>query len=247
MGSGIAVLADPVFDAEDARVEIVERAAPGQPVASLVRGPDAIYPRKFQRLPGTREESRRIVESAAEMDVFTVLDTDANRDLVLDGQLDEFRILHFATHGVLDIEEPALSGLVLSGVTGTGLPRSRFLLTQDIVSLDLKADLVVLSGCDTGIGRAVRAEGLLSLSRAFFYAGAEQVVSTLWQVPDRATAELMGHFYREMLQNQKPVATALRLAQLAVMNDRRWSRPYYWAAFTLQGDWAQANSQMASR
>jgi tetratricopeptide (TPR) repeat protein/CHAT domain-containing protein len=167
IGSGIAVLADPVFDPEDARVQVEAGAAAGEPVASLMRGPDAIYPQKFQRLPGTRQESRKIVESAVDIDVRIVLDTDANRDFVLDGELDDYRILHFATHGVLDIEEPALSGLVLSGVTGNGLPRSRFLLTQDIVSLDLKADLVVLSGCDTGMGRAVRAEGLLSLSRAF--------------------------------------------------------------------------------
>jgi len=249
-GDGIVVLADPVFDASDPRIERGGDANFKEQVALLFpdlrRGAAVPWPEKFHRLPGTRDESQAIRESAGDMTVRLVLDTEANRDTVLSGTLNDYRILHFATHAVLDVEEPALSGLVLSAVTKEGQPRAKFLLTQDIVSMDLKAELVVLSGCDTGFGHAVRGEGLISLSRAFFYAGAEQVISTLWQVPDRATADLMGHFYRRLLQNGASPVTALRDAQLAVMQDRRWRSPYFWAAFVLQGDWSSREGILMS-
>ena len=245
-GEGIAIMADPVFEAGDPRVDNMADAEDGQQVASLGsdarRGAATIVPNEFRRLPATRDESRAIRESAGDQPIRLLLDTDANRDVVLSGELARYRILHFATHGVLDLEEPALSGLVLSAVTAEGQPRPKFLLTQDIASLELAADLVVLSGCDTGFGRAVRGEGLISLSRAFFYAGAEQVISSLWQVPDRATAELMRVFYERLLQYGESPASALRVAQLHVMSDRRWRSPYFWAAFVLQGDWTSSAS-----
>jgi CHAT domain-containing protein/tetratricopeptide (TPR) repeat protein len=243
-GSGIAVLADPVFEASDPRIGVhgdVRDQAPPPLVAGIVRR-GSPYRDRYTRLPGTREESRAIRDAAGAMDVRLILDTDANRGLVLSGALDDYRILHFATHGVLDVEEPAISGLVLSAVAEDGRPRSPFLLAQDIVSMSLKAELVVLSGCDTGFGRSVRGEGLISLSRAFFYAGAEQVISSLWPVPDRATAELMRVFYRRLLQEGDSPALALRNAQLSVMRNPRWRNPYFWAAFTLQGDWAGGNT-----
>ena len=116
-------------------------------------------------------EAAAIRNAAGDKQVLTLTDTDANRDVVLSGRLDGFEILHFATHGILDSEEPTLSGLVLSGVDEDGKPRSRFLRSQDIAGLTLAARLVVLSGCETGLGRLVDGEGLLGLSRAFFYAG----------------------------------------------------------------------------
>jgi len=138
---------------------------------------------------------------------------------------------------VLDDVEPALSGIVLSAVTADGKKRDSFLRSQDIVGLNLDAKLVVLSGCETGLGRPVRGEGLVGLSRAFFHAGAEQVISTLWQVPDIATAELMGSFYRALLQDGMPAPQALRVAQLEIRKSGKWGNPYYWAPFVLQGDW----------
>ncbi len=99
------------------------------------------------------------------------------------------------------------------------------------------ARLVVLSACETALGKEIRGEGLMGLTRGFFYAGADTVISSLWQVPDRATSELMRRFYVEMLQNGRPPATALRLAQLEFRKERRWRDPYYWAAFVVQGDW----------
>ena len=244
-GKGVAVLADPVFDLDDPRIS--DSASPTLVAASdsiirdIPRGASVVYPGEFERLLGTRRESLAIKESAGNVDVDLMLDTDASRDLVLSGKLDTYQVLHFATHGVLDIEEPALSALVLSAVDQNGLQRPKFLLAQDIVSADISADLVVLSGCDTGFGRIVRGEGLLSLSRAFFQAGASQVISSLWQVPDIATAELMGRFYQYLLQDKKTPATALRKAQIDILHDPRWRSPYFWAAFIAQGDWTSGD------
>ena len=95
----------------------------------------------------------------------------------------------------------------------------------------------MLSGCETGLGRAVHGEGLLGLSRAFFFAGAERVVSTLWQVPDQATAELMGHFYKALLQDGTSAAEALQYAQTEIRKNAQWRSPFYWAPFVIQGDW----------
>jgi CHAT domain-containing protein/Tfp pilus assembly protein PilF len=238
-GNGIAIIADPVFDYNDDRLKAVESPDFATTLASLdpelQRGSARGNKAEFSRLYFAGRESEAIQALASDIPVFAATGTEASRDLVMNGSLGDFEILHFATHGVLDMEEPALSGLVMSGVTSDGRPRRRFLRTQDIATLDLKADLVVLSGCDTGVGKLVRGEGLQSLSRAFFFAGAEQVVSSLWSVPDAATAELMGVFYKEMLQNGKSAAQALRFAQLHVMDNDRWEDPYYWAAFVVQG------------
>src|SRR5690606_15656022 len=141
------------------------------------------------------------------------------------------------THGILDAEEPSLSGLVLSGVTPDGQLRPRFLRSQDIASLALQADLVVLSGCETGLGSFVYGEGIAGLSQAFLRAGARPVASSLWRIPDQATAVLMGHFYREMYGNGLRPAPALRAAQDEMRRSRRWRDPYYWAGFVIQGDW----------
>jgi CHAT domain-containing protein len=106
-----------------------------------------------------------------------------------------------------------------------------------VYSLKLGADLVVLSGCETALGREIRGEGLVGLTQGFFYAGSERVMASLWRVEDRATAELMSHFYRAMLKQGLPPAAALRSAQLAIRSDARWQDPFFWAPFVLQGDW----------
>jgi CHAT domain-containing protein len=244
---GIAILADPVFEANDPRMQRPADAPEPVQVAwldrELRRGAERSGVVEFPRLSGSISEAIAIRNAAGDQLVLTLTDTDANRDVVLSGQLDEFEILHFATHGILDAEEPALSGLVLSGVDKDGTPRSRFLRSQDIAGLTLSARLVVLSGCETGLGRLVHGEGLLGLSRAFFYAGANQVVSTLWPVPDRTTAELMGHFYYAHLHDKLSVPDALRQAQLKVRENAASSSPFYWAAFIVQGDWVEPPDQ----
>ena len=148
------------------------------------------------------------------------------------------RVVHFASHGLLNSRHPELSGVVLSLVDERGRPKDEsFLQARDVYRLKLSADLVVLSACQTALGKDVRGEGLLGLSRGFMYAGAPRIVASLWQVPDRATSELMKHFYEGVLQQGLRPAAALRAAQIAIRREKRWTSPYYWAAFTLQGDW----------
>jgi CHAT domain-containing protein len=108
---------------------------------------------------------------------------------------------------------------------------------HDIFNLRLDADVVVLSACETALGREIRGEGLVGLTQGFLYAGARGLVASLWQVPDRATAELMTRFYTHLLQDGLRPAAALRAAQNELAATRRWSDPYFWGAFVLVGDW----------
>jgi CHAT domain-containing protein len=165
------------------------------------------------------------------------LGLDANRDAALAADLRDYRVVHFATHALADIQNPELSGLVLSQVDAEGHPREGFLGLSDIYELDLDADLVVLSGCRTALGKEVRGEGVMGLTRGFQYAGVPRVLASLWPVQDRATAELMTRFYRAMWRDHQTPAAALREAQLALRREARYRDPHSWAGFVLQGDW----------
>jgi len=238
-GKRVAVLADPVFDRRDPRV--AGNAAPGPSAPplgdALTRSIQETGLRRLERLPSSRREARAIAALAGENESFTALDFEASRPVAMGARIANARIVHFATHTLLDAKHPELSGIVLSLVDERGRPEDGFLQTRDIYNLKLSADLVVLSSCQTAIGRDVRGEGLLGLSRGFMYAGAPRIVASLWKVPDRATADLMERFYRGMLVRHLRPAAALRDAQREIRKTRVWSSPYYWAAFTLQGDW----------
>ena len=221
------VLADPVFQPDDPRVAHAGSAAPATP-GDLPR---------LGRLRFSRQEALAIASLAAPGAVTTELDFAAGRDLVLSGRLRDFRYVHLATHGVFDAERPELSGLALSQVDTAGKPTEGFLRLRDVYDLDLKADLVVLSGCQTALGREIRGEGLLGLTRGFLYAGAPRVVASLWWIDDRATAALMASFYRGMWIDGLRPAAALRKARLALAHQHRFRDPSYWGAFVLQGDW----------
>ena len=252
----VAVLADPVFDNSDPRVKRI--AKPGKSMltskkdhASEPRPSSAEHlTRSLEDVGGTRQAgmglsrlafSRR--EAAAIMAVtkpghgMEALDFHASRETATSKDLSQYRIVHFATHGLLDSEHPEFSGLVLSMVGPDGKPQNGFLDLEDIYNLTLTSDLVVLSACETGLGKEINGEGLVGLTRGFMYAGASRVVASLWQVDDAATAELMGAFYKAMLAEGLRPAAALRQAQLELMKQKRWHDPYYWAAFTLQGEW----------
>jgi CHAT domain-containing protein len=167
------------------------------------------------------------------------LDFEASRATVSGDHLARARVLHFATHGVLDDVRPALSGLVLSLVDERGRKQDGVLRLHDVYNLTLSADLVVLSACQTGLGQELRGEGLVGLTRGFMYAGARSVLATLWKVDDRATAELVERFYAGLLGPRRLApAAALRAAQVSMAQDARWRSPYYWAGFVLQGEWA---------
>ncbi len=152
-------------------------------------------------------------------------------------QLSQYRYVHFATHGLADSERPELSTIVLSLFDEQGRPQDGFLRAHEVYNLNLPAEMVVLSACETGLGKLTKGEGLVSLTRGFMYAGAARVVVSLWNVNDRATAELMTKFYRRVLVEGERPAVALRAAQIEMWRDKRWEAPYYWAAFTLQGEW----------
>jgi CHAT domain-containing protein len=128
---------------------------------------------------------------------------------------------------------------VLSLVDQDGRPQEGFVRLHDIYNLKLSADLVVLSACNTGLGKDVKGEGLIGLTRGFMYAGAGGVAASLWKVDDEATAELMKHFYEGMFQRGLTPAAALREAQLGMWKGKRWHAPYYWAAFVIQGQYDQ--------
>ncbi|MFN7961495.1 MAG: CHAT domain-containing tetratricopeptide repeat protein [Thermoanaerobaculia bacterium] len=198
---------------------------------------DPLLAPRFAALPASRREAEEIAALAAPGSVWTALGTAANREAVLAAPLAQFRALHFATHAVADLSEPERSGLVLAEVAPDGRPLDGFLSLSDIYQLDLDADLVVLSGCQTAVGREVRGEGLAGLARGFLYAGAPRVLASLWRVQDRATAELMRRFYQGLWRQGLPAAAALRAAQRELARDPRYRSPASWAAFVLEGDW----------
>jgi len=226
----VAVFADPVFRADDQRLTSphadrangdVTRAAEDAGIGALAR------------LPFSRREADAIVALAP--GALAVTDFDATRAAAKQPSLAGYRIVHFATHGLLDSRHPELSGIVLSMVDRRGRSVDGFLRLHEIYNLKLNADLVVLSACQTALGQEVRSEGLVGLVRGFMYAGSPQVVASLWSVRDRAAAELMRALYENLLTRNASPEAALRAAQLAMRADPRWRAPYFWAAFTVQG------------
>jgi len=241
----VAVLADPVFTQDDSRVLAKKKQAPAeadQPlVAELHRAlrdfDVANGGFNLQRLPFSYQEAKGITALTRSGDGMMATGFEANRAKAMSPELRQYRIIHFATHGLLDGEHPELSGVVLSLVDQQGQPQNGFLRLHDIYNLDLPAELVVLSACNTGLGKEVKGEGLIGLTRGFMYAGAKGVMASLWKVDDDATAELMKRFYQQVLEKKLPPAAALKEAQVAMMKEKRWAAPYYWAAFVLQGEW----------
>lgn len=237
----VAVFADPVFDRNDPRVR-----PPGRNPAAVegTDEPEAVKRsasesglQGFVRLRFSRQEAERIVRFASEGKSFEAVDFAANRAAATSQDLRHYAILHFATHGLINNQHPELSGVVLSLVDERGRPQNGFLRLYDIYNLKLDADLVVLSACQTALGKEIKGEGLVGLARGFMYAGAARVVASLWQIEDRVTAELMDRFYQRMLGQGLRPAAALRAAQVSMWKDKRWRAPHYWAAFTLQGEW----------
>jgi len=238
----VAVFADPVFDVEDSRVAKADKSRlPSRDelsqIGDLKRSAEETGLNGFPRLRFSRQEAQEIVRLASQNKSLEALDFGANRAAATSPELQQYRIVHFATHGLVNNQHAELSGIVLSLVNKRGDPENGFLRLYDIYNMSLKADLVVLSACQTGLGKDIKGEGLVGLTRAFMYAGATRVVASLWQTEDRATAILMGHFYEGMLANGLSPAAALRNAQVAMWKDVRWRQPRYWAAFTLQGEW----------
>jgi CHAT domain-containing protein len=258
-GRAMLILADPVFNSNDTRakgagtstITAETRGLGIQSALSDVAGADATPTAgaaKMQGLPlarlgGTRTEAEQISKlakaSGTQTDVW--LDLDASEDNVDARDISKYRILHIATHGLLNAERPQFTGVVLSLVGNKN--EDGFLRTDEVFNLRLGSPLVMLSACETGLGKEKRGEGVMGLTRAFMYAGAPTVGVSLWSVADKSTAELMSSFYQRLLASSpaasKPVAAsaAMRDAQLAMIAGKKYSAPFYWAPFVLVGDW----------
>src|SRR5262249_22661760 len=144
-----------------------------------------------------------------------------------------YKVLHLAAHGFLDNRNPMYSNIVLSQMNGTG-KEDGLLEAWEIMRLELKADLAVLSACMTARGRVVRGEGVIGLAWAFFVAGCPTTVVSQWNVNDESTAELMIEFHRHL--KSRSAAEALRQASLKLLGNPRTRHPYYWAGFIVMGD-----------
>lgn len=254
----LAVLADPVFDQEGLKRELGLRSAAkardgrAQPSADssgsssganagsrsvLTRAIDDMGIGTISSLPQSREEAEAIMAVVPKGEGMAALGFDASRATVTSPDLSQYRIIHFATHGFADLNHPELSGIVLSLIDAKGQPQDGYLRLHDIYNLNLPADLVVLSACQTGVGKQIKGEGLIALTRGFTYAGAARVVASLWKVDDESTRDLMEEFYKQMFTNKLRPAAALRAAQRKLSHQSQWRSPYYWAGFVLQGEW----------
>jgi CHAT domain-containing protein len=254
--NGVAVIADPIFNAVDDRIKLVA-AKPAAGTAPAGGSQDIAYTRIIEhlaetdvntkvrklvipRLPFTRQEADQILAiagAATGSSNLRALDFKASRATATSPELSLYRYVHFATHGLLDSQRPGLSALVLSLVDEHGESQDGFLRAHQVYNLNLPAELVVLSACQTGLGKEIKGEGLVGLTRGFMYAGAARVMVSLWNVNDKATSELMVKLYRKMLKEGQRPAEALRATQVEMWRERQWRSPYYWAAFTLQGEW----------
>ena len=252
-GSAMLIVADPVFNSKDTRAHNAASSANTetrglgiQSALADVAGQDAATSAEstkmeglpLVRLAGTRAEAEQIVKlakaSGTQADVW--LDLDASEDNVDVRDISKYRILHVATHGLLNAERPQFTGLVLSLVGNKN--EDGFLRTDEVFNLKLGSPLVMLSACETGLGKEKRGEGVMGLTRAFMYAGAPTVGVSLWSVADKSTADLMTDFYKRLLASKTAApATAMREAQLAMISGKKYSAPFYWAPFVLVGDW----------
>jgi CHAT domain-containing protein/tetratricopeptide (TPR) repeat protein len=233
----VAVIADPVFSINDERFgsTAIKQSTETRIIEHLPGGPKGQL--SIPRLPFTRWEADQILAVSPAGASLKAVDFNANRAIAGSGELSQYRYVHFATHGYLDAARAGFSAVVLSMFDREGKPQDGFLRTHDIYNLKLPAELVVLSACETGLGKEVAGEGLEGLTRAFMYAGARRVVVSLWNVNDKATAALMQHLYTGMLRNNKTPAAALRAAQIEMLRTRQWQSPYFWAPFVMQGEW----------
>jgi CHAT domain-containing protein/lipopolysaccharide biosynthesis regulator YciM len=247
----LAVLADPVFEAEDERYKLSLLKHKSKPTANKLFNQVSFTKNQFKdlrdsvleegfnltRLPFTRREADAISAFVPLSQQTKMLDFNATKLSVVSPEIRNYRYIHFATHSFINDKSPELSGIVFSLFDETGKEQDGFLRTNDVFNLKLPAEMIVLSGCRTGLGKEIRGEGLIGLTRAFMYAGAKRVAVSLWDVNDEATAELMKNLYREMLGKSKlSPSAALRFTQIEMLRGKRWQNPYYWSAFALHGE-----------
>ena len=246
-GKNILLIADPVFNSNDPRAKGNGSAAASGETRGLGLGlVSAIqdvngesmpeYGMRLARLAGTRIEADSIANIAraggSQPDIWT--DLNASEDSVRGRDVTKYRVVHIATHGLLDAKRPQFTGVVLSLVGNK--TNDGFLRTDEVFNLRMGAPLVMLSACETGLGKEKRGEGVIGLTRAFMYAGAPTVGVSLWSVADKSTADLMTDFYKRLLAGSSSPAASMRAAQTAMIDGKKYSAPFYWAPFVLVGE-----------
>jgi CHAT domain-containing protein len=234
----LTIFADPVFEPPGKPIPAAVAGSPGFPRSrELTRAlRDLRDSQWIPNLPGSRDEALAIQQIAGPARTRLVMGFDANREAIMDGSIARERIIHFATHGMMDPRHPEMSGLVLSMFNKKGEYQDGYLRLSDVYNLKLSADLVVLSSCESALGKDLGSEGIMGLPRAFLYAGARSVLVSLWKVDDEATVPLMKMFYSRLQRGEDP-GRALRGAQLDMLKNTQLSDPYYWAGFLLEGDY----------
>ena len=237
--NGIAILADPVFDRDDSRVHR-KRLAHNRNVGSSESVGDQAQSEietQLPRLTSTRDEAKMIVRAAPYGSTKVVTSFRAVKETVLADDFHRHQILHFATHGIVNDDQPDRSAIVLSLVDEGGNSQKGFLQLSDIYKLKLDSDLIVLSACRSALGKHISGEGFVGLTRGFISGGAQNVVASLWKVDDEATSEFMNQFYQALLREKMTPAAALQKAKQSMQRHPKWNHPYYWAAFISQGEY----------
>ena len=240
----ILIFADPIFSLADNRLSLENKNSTDEDdmtffVNSLRSFNLTDSNNRLSRLFATGKEAESIAEIVGASNATIASGFAANRQRVFEKDVSDYKIIHFATHGLMNETRPELSGVVLSLFDEKGEAQKGFIRLQDIYSLNLSSDLVVLSACQSGIGKEVKGEGLMSLTGGFIQAGAGSVLSSLWKVDDYATAELMKNFYRELSAKNLAPSEALRNAQIKLRQNPNFNSPFYWAGFTVQGEFRQ--------
>lgn len=231
----LAILADPVFSKDDARFQASVAQANELDVLEKMARDRTARSFSLNRLPGTRLEADSLLRLTKTGSSTKALGFDANNNWFTEAPLNQFRYVHLATHGIVDSDRPELSSIIVSAFDASGQPRKAFIRLPELFNLDLAAQMVTLSACQTGLGSNQPGEGLVGMTRGLMYAGAERVTVSLWNVPDLETAQLMEQFYKNLWVNKNGHVEGLRAAQLQMWNAGK--HPYYWAAFGLQGEW----------
>lgn len=239
----LAAFGDPIFAADYQPNEKNEQVIATAQLRSALRDNDlnneTFDPTALTRLFHAKRELDSLDEVAGDK-ALIVREYDATRDRFLHTDLSQYAILHLVTHGYFNPKHPQNSGFVLSDIDRDQKHLQGFIGLREIYELRAPVQLVVLSACQTALGENVRGEGLMGMTRGFMHAGASSVVASLWEVDDRATAELMKLFYSNMLKRGMKTGEALRAAQNSIRQRPEWRSAHYWAAFTLQGEYPRA-------
>lgn len=227
------VVCDPVSSSDDIRLKGVKTLDTKELIAQNKTRPPGLR-EGFGRLRFAQHERDAIKQVIPKPKILEGFDATIENLYKL--KATRYKIFHFITHAISNKTDASLSSIILSGYDNKGYSTVGYLTLPDIVNLQISADLVILSACQTGIGKEVIGEGMLGFTYAFMSIGATKLITTLWDIDDESTSALMTIFYQKLATGKKP-AEALREAQIEIMQQEKWANPFYWAGFTFTGDW----------